>query len=119
MIKLPGSSFKHILNAATLEAIVEAGRSTGNDVPKTFIRAKWGEINLENALNYLKTTAVYTNLFEYSEVNRNGNLNITLTHDFGPKGSLFLQSYVHSIFNLVGKSPKFHQDENAVSFDIP
>jgi len=68
MIKLPGSSFKHILNAATLEAIVEAGRSTGNDVPKTFIRAKWGEINLENALNYLKTTAVYTNLFEYSEL---------------------------------------------------
>ncbi len=70
MIKVPASSFKHILEAATSEAVIEAGNSAGKDVPNTYIRAKWGELTVENALNYLKTTAAYTNLFEYSEVVR-------------------------------------------------
>lgn len=118
MVQVPASSFKHILEAATDEAIVEAGNSTGTDVPKTYIRAKWGELSVENALSYLKTTADYTNLFEYSEVMRAGKVNVTLSHDFGAKGSLFLQRYVQAIFEPLGKPPKFLPDENAVSFEI-
>ncbi|MGD0145310.1 MAG: hypothetical protein ABSB53_00445 [Nitrososphaerales archaeon] len=118
MIKVPTSSFKHILEAATNEAVVEAGNSAGKDVPNTYIRAKWGELTLENALNYLKTTADYTNLFEYSEVIRAGRVNVTLTHDFGAKGNLFLQHYVQAIFEPLGKPPRFLPDENAVAFEL-
>jgi hypothetical protein len=118
MIKLPASNFKHILEAATNEAIIEAGNSAGKDVPNTYIRAKWGELSVENALNYLKTTADYTNLFEYSEVVRGGKVNVTLSHDFGAKGSLFLQHYVQRIFEPLGKPPIFTPDENAVAFEL-
>lgn len=118
MIKLPASSFKHILQAATNETIIEAGNSTGKDVPRTYIRAKWGDLTVENALNYLKITADYTNLFEYSEVIRAGKVNVTLTHDFGAKGSLFLQRYVQVIFEPLGKPPRFSPDENAVAFEL-
>jgi hypothetical protein len=118
MLKLPASSFKHILEAATDEAIIEAGNSAGKDVPKTYIRAKWGELTVENALSYLKTTADYTSLFEYSEVMHGGKVNVTLTHDFGAKGSLFLQHYVHAIFEPMQKPPRFSQDENAVAFEL-
>jgi hypothetical protein len=116
MLKLPASSFMHLLQAATDEAIIEAGNSAGKDVPKTYIRAKWGELTAESALDYLRTTAEYTNLFEYSEVVRGGKVNVTLSHDFGAKGSLFLQHYVQAIFEPLGKPPRFLQDENAVSF---
>ena len=119
MIKLPASTFKHLLQAATSETLIEAGRSTGEDVPKTYIRAKWGgELTVENALSYLKITADHTNLFEYSEVSRGGKINVTLSHDFGPKGSLFLQRYVQAIFEPLGKPPRFMPDENAVAFEI-
>jgi hypothetical protein len=118
MIKLPASTLKHLLLAATNETVVEAGKSTGKDVPKTYIRAKWGDLTVENALNYLKITADYTNLFEYSEVTRGGMVSITLSHDFGTKGSLFLQRYVQSIFEPLGRPLKFLPDENAVSFEI-
>ena len=118
MLKLPASSFKHILQAATDEAIIEAGDSAGKDVPNTNIRAKWGELTMENALSYLRTTADYTNLFEYSEVVHGGNINVTLTHDFGAKGSLFLQRYVQAIFEPMGKPPKFLPDENAIAFEL-
>ncbi len=118
MLKLPASSFMHILQAATDEAIIEAGNSAGKDVPKTYIRAKWGELTVQNALEYLKATADYTNLFEYSEVVRGGRTNVTLSHDFGAKGSLFLQRYVQAIFEPLGKPPRFLPDENAVSFEL-
>jgi len=118
MIKLPASTLKHLLLAATNETIIEAGKSTGKDVPKTYIRAKWGDPTVENALNYLKITADYTSLFEYSEVTRAGTVNVTLSHDFGAKGSLFLQRYVQAIFEPLGKPPKFLPDENAVSFEV-
>jgi predicted HicB family RNase H-like nuclease len=118
MIKLPASSFKHILQAATDEAIIEAGNSTGKDVPNTYIVSKWGELTVENALNYLKITADHTNLFEYSEIIRDGMINVTLTHDFGAKGSLFLQRYVQAIFEQLNKRPKFSPDENAVAFEL-
>lgn len=118
MLKLPASSFMHLLQAATNEAIIEAGKSAGKDVPKTYIRAKWGELSTESALDYLRTTADYTNLFEYSEVVRGGKVNVTLSHDFGAKGSLFLQRYVQAIFEPLGKPLRFLQDENAVSFEL-
>ena len=118
MLKLPASSFMHILQAATDEAIIEAGNSAGKDVPKTYIRAKWGELTVQNALEYLRATADYTNLFEYSEVIRGGRTNVTLSHDFGAKGSLFLQRYVQAIFEPLGKPPRFLPDENAVSFEL-
>lgn len=118
MIKIPASSFKRILEAATDEAIVEAGNSTGKDVPKTYMRAKWGDVSVENALSYLKTTADYTSLFEYSEVLHGGKVNVTLSHDFGPKGSLFLQRYVQAIFEPLGRPPRFLPDENAVAFEL-
>jgi len=118
MIKLPASAFKHILQAATDEAIIEAGNSTGRDVPNTYIMSKWGELTVENALNYLKITADHTNLFEYSEIIRDGMINVTLTHDFGSKGSLFLQRYVQAIFEQLNKRPKFSPDENAVAFEL-
>jgi len=118
MIKLPASSFKHILQAATDEAIIEAGNSTGKDVPNTYIVSKWGELTVENALSYLKITADRTNLFEYSEMIRDGKTNVTLTHDFGAKGSLFLQRYVQAIFEQLNKRPKFSPEENAVAFEL-
>jgi hypothetical protein len=118
MIKLPASSFKHLLQAATDATISEAGDSAGKDVPKTYINSKWGELTVENALNYLKITADYTCLFEYSEITRAGRTNVTLTHDFGAKGSLFLQKYVQAIFEPLRKPVRFLPDENAVVFEI-
>src|SRR5580658_6141195 len=42
MIKLPASTFRYILQGAKDETIIEAGTLVGNDVPKTYILARWG-----------------------------------------------------------------------------
>lgn len=118
VVKVSGSTFRHILHAARKETIIEAGNLAGKDGPKAFILATYGELTPENALDYLKTMGNYSSLFEYSEVMHGGKMSVTLTHDFGPKGSLFLQEYVRAIFEPVGKPLRFLGDENAVLFEF-
>ena len=118
MIKLPASTFRYLLQGAKNETTIEAGTSAGNDVPKTYIVAKWGEVTVEACLDYLRTMSTYSKLFDYSEIIHDGKVNVTLSHNFGAKGSLFLQYYVEAIFAPLGKLPKFSPDENAVAFEL-
>jgi hypothetical protein len=118
MLKISGSTFKHVLEGSQDETIAEAGRLAGSDVPKTFILAKWGRLTRENSLNYLKTMSTYAKLFDYSEVLNEGTLSVTLSHNFGSKGTVFLLAYVKAMFALVDIQPKFSPDENAVVFEL-
>ena len=118
MVKLPSSTFGYLLHGATDEAIIEAGTSVGKDVPRTYILAKWGEITIANCLEYLKTMSTHAKLYEFSEVTHNGKVSVTMSHSFGAKGNLFLQSYIQAIFSHLGKSPKFSPGENAVVFEL-
>lgn len=117
-IKLPAPTFRYVLQAATNEKIAEAGALAGGDVPKTYIIAKWGVLNVENCLDYLRAMATHAKLFDYSEVIHDGALSVTLSHIFGAKGSIFLQHYVREVFAPSGKVPRFSADENAVVFEL-
>jgi len=118
MVKLSSPTFKRILNAATKEAIVEAGRSAGSSVPESFIRARMGEINTASAVEYLRLMGAYANLFDYSEVTASGKSSVTLTHDLGENGSLFLASYMDALFKSAGKDVKVAQYENGITIDL-
>ena len=118
MLKLAASTFRHVLQGSHDETIAEAGRLAGSDVPRTFILAKCGRLTKENSLNYLKTMSTYAKLFDYSEVLNEGALSVTLSHNFGAKGTLFLQHYVKAMFAPVDIQAKFFPDENAVVFEL-
>ena len=118
MLKLPASTFMHVLQGAQDETIAEAGRLAGGDVPKTLILAKWGKLTKENSLSYLKAMSTYAKLFDYSEILNEGTLSVTLSHNFGAKGTLFLRHYVKAMFALVDIQPRFSPDENAVVFEL-
>lgn len=118
MLKLPASDFRYVLQGAQDETIAEAGRLAGSDVPKTLILAKWGRLTKESCVNYLKSMSTYAKLFDYSEILNDGRFGVTLSHNFGAKGTLFLQHYVKAMFALVDIQPKFSPDENAVVFEL-
>ena len=118
MVKLSSPTFKRILNAATKEAIVEAGRSAGSSVPESFIRARMGEVDAANAVEYVRLMGAYANLFDYSEVTALGKSSMTLTHDLGGNGSLFLASYMEALFESAGKNVKVAQYENGITIDL-
>lgn len=118
MVKLSTPTLKRIINAATDEAIIEAGTAAGSSVPGSFILAKTGELSVANALDYLKLMGAHANLFDYSEVSHSAKISVTLTHDLGTKGSLFLTHYVTALFKGVNKDVKVHELPDAITFEV-
>jgi hypothetical protein len=118
MVKLSQPTLKRIINAATDEAIEEAGRQAGGSVPQSFMLAKTGEISKQGILDYLRLMGTHANLFDYSEVVHSGGDSVTLTHEMGPKWSLFLANYVTSIFKILNEKPKMTQLPDAITIEV-
>jgi hypothetical protein len=118
MVKVSGPTLKRILSASRKEEIAEAGKSAGASVPESFMLAKMGEITLANAIEFLMLMGRYGNFFDFSNVNDVGKSAITLAHDLGPNGSLFLASYVESIFKALGRSVKIDQYPDGITIEL-
>lgn len=118
MVKLSQPTLKRIINAASDEAIEEAGRQAGASVPQGFMLAKKGEVSKEGIMDYLRLMGAHANLFDYSDVVHGSGNSITLTHDMGPKWSLFLSTYVQSILKVVNEKAKVTQLPDAITIEI-
>jgi predicted DNA-binding ribbon-helix-helix protein len=118
MIKLSTPTFKRVLETSSEEAIIGAGHAAGSNVPEIFILAKDGVLTLETILDYLKSLSNYANLFEYNEVVRDNDRTITLAHELGPKGSLFIAHYIQSLFERIKKQPVFSLSDDAIVLEL-
>ena len=118
MLKISHPTFAHILKAATEEAIAEAGRVAGADVPPGVILSTKGELSVSSILDWMKRMGTYSNLIDYSEITHAGKTSVTLSHDLGPRWSLFLTSYFDSVFKSADKQVKFTQHPGSVTFEL-
>lgn len=118
MIKIPRPTFRRVLDAAHDDAIIEAGQLAGDDVPKFLILAKDGVLSLQSVLAYLKNLADYGNFFEYADTLQDGKRTVTLAHELGPKGTLFLAHYVQTIFESIGVHPTFTLGDNSIIIEL-
>ncbi len=118
LIKISRPTFKRVLEASSDEAIIEAGQEAGSDVPKFLILAKEGSLSLQTVLSHLKGLADYGNLFEYAETLEGRTKVITLAHELGPKGTLFLAHYVQTVFESVDAHPAFTRGNNSVIIEL-
>ena len=118
MVKASSPLFARILNTASDDALIEAAKSTGTGELQSIILSTTGELSVSKILDWLKRVGTYSNLFDYSEVPHGGRTMVTISHQFGTKGSLFLASYIDSLFSSVGKQLKITQLTNSVAFEL-
>ncbi len=118
MMKVAHPFFSHLLQSASEEEVINAGRVAGRDVPKAIISAKDGAITLHAAIGFLRMMGDYANLYKYSEVGEEGTRTLTLMHELGPKGSLFLIHYVGGVLELSGVRPKYSSTDHSVTIEF-
>lgn len=118
MIKLSSSTFRRIINAATSEAIADAGRTAGKNVPASFMLAKDGKITEDGCIEYLRLMGQYASLFQFNVVRDESGTKVTLVHDIGEKGSLFLSEYAKSVFELVGIKTRVTQSDSSTTLEL-
>ena len=117
-IRIARPSFVHLLNACSDEALIEVARSVVLDSPRAQMLAKYGTLSLSTVLDYMRTMIAYGGWGEYSEVENQGKLVITQTHDLGRKGSVFISNVLESIFGMVNIHPKMSSSEHSITIEI-
>jgi len=117
-IRTTRSAFNLLLNAASDEAIMEAARLSGPDTPKSIILAKYGVLSENTVLDYVRSATTYGGYAQYSEVQSQGKTVITLMHDLGRKGSVFIRNVLESIFGMTNIHPKMSSSEHSVIIEI-
>lgn len=118
LVKLTSSTFRRIVEAGTEESLSGAGRKAGGSITKAIITARAGRVNAASVIDFLRDTGDYSDLYEFSEFKRDGDLVITLTHPYGKKGSVFLQGYIEALLGLVDAHPRFMTGDDSVSFEL-
>jgi hypothetical protein len=118
LLKVISPLYDKLLNAASDEAIIEAGKSLGPGVLPSTIISMTGELTVPGILDWLKRMGTYSNLCDYSEISHGGRISVTMSHGAGPKGSLLLASYLDSLFKTAGKQIKITQLRDSVTFEV-
>jgi hypothetical protein len=117
-IRSSKEAFRLLLNTSSDEAIIEAARVSGPDTPKSIIITKYGTLSRSTVLNYIRSAAMYGGFAEYTEVENEEKTVITLIHDLGRKGSLFLTNVLESVFGMVNVRYKMSSSEHSVIVEI-
>lgn len=118
MMKISRPTFRRVLDAAPEDAIIEAGKQAGGDVPRFFILVKGRGLSLQAVLDHLRDLGDYGNLYEYTESAQDGKKVVTLGHELGPKGTLFFAHYVQAALENVQASPAFTLGDNSITIEF-
>ena len=118
MMKIAHATIGHLLQSASEEEVINAGRIAGSDVPRAIISAKQGSVTLYTAIDFLRMMGDYANLYRYNEIGEGGARTLTLMHELGPKGSLFLIHYAGAVLEQVGVRPKYSSTDHSVTIEF-
>jgi len=118
LLKVISPLYAQLLNAASDEAVVEAGRVLGPGALPSVIISMKGELTVSGILDWLKRMGTYSGLTDYSEISHEGKISVTMAHESGRKGSLLLASYLDALFKTVGKPIKITQLRDSVTFEV-
>ena len=117
-VMLTRQTFAEILNAAPEDKLIEAAKKAGKSAPETIVESMYGKVTLNGLLEYLHYLSGYANLFEYSEKEENGHWTITMTHELGPKWSLFIGNYFSQSLESAGVKSKYKISDRSTTFNI-
>ena len=103
------------MDAASDEAVIEAAwpLRTGHSEERSCSRRR-GTLSLTTVLDFIRGGAAYGGYAEYSEVENQGKLVITIMHNMGRKASILFGSLLEAIFANIDRHPKISLSEHSV-----
>ena len=111
-------TFRRILEGTSDQALMEAGQSSGTETVRTVTLGRSGAITLESLLETISELSEFSDFARYSEIQSPGKRVIVLTHELGPKWSVFIRSFVGAAFKLIGSELKTTAGDRSVVVEI-
>ncbi len=111
-------TFRRVLEGTSDQALMEAGQSSGTETVRTVTLGRSGTITLESLLETISELSEYSDFARYSEIQSPGKKVIVLTHELGPKWSVFIRSFVVAAFKLIGSDPKITTGDRSIVVEV-
>jgi hypothetical protein len=112
------ATFRRILEGTSDQTLTEAGQFSGRETVRTVTVGRGGQLTLEALLETVCSLADFAKCMRYSAIKSNGKEIVVLTHDLGPKWSIFIANLMGSAFELLDRVPKITQGDNSVLVEI-
>ncbi len=90
-------TFKLLLSAMSEKDLINLAVRAGSEEPKEFILFKWKTLNADNVIEFLKIYFEHCGYGTYDMERSDGNTALSVHHNLGEKGSLYLKSFVESV----------------------
>ena len=117
-MRMAKSTFRRVLEASPTDGVAESARLHMKEMGKVATIAKYGELNLTNLLDGLGLMMTYGGWGEFHETESNGKLVLTLMHNLGQNGSIYLSNFVKALFEVINLEPRITNTDQAVVVEI-
>ena len=97
IVEMSKGSFKDLLNSLDEKNIINFAKSIGSKEPRDFILFKWKELTSDSVSAFIK---MYFEQCGYGMCDMqisDSTSNVSVHHDFGKKGSIFLKAFLEAI----------------------
>jgi hypothetical protein len=119
MMRMAKLTFRRILDSTPAEGVAAAAILHAKDQGKVAAISKYGELNAISILDGLTVMFTYGGWGEFHETrSSHGKRIITLMHDLGPNGSIYLYNFVKTFFEEVGSDPKITSTDQGVVIEV-
>jgi len=119
MMRMAKLTFRRVLDAAPSDGVAHAATLHAKDQGKVAAISKYGELNASNILEGLFLMFIYGGWGEYHETRSSrGKRVVTLVHDLGQNGSVYLLNFVKSIFEETSVQPKITPTEQGIVIEV-
>jgi hypothetical protein len=103
-----------LLGLLSDESAAEAGRLVGQNVMRSMILAKYGSMSLGSILALVRLFARYGKAYSVYESETGGRTTVTIFHNWGMKGSIYLTQIMATLFGMIELKPKITTTDKAV-----
>lgn len=119
ILKISTDTFRRILMAVPQKELAILASNCGSQEAKEFILFKWKEVNQETVTDFIKTYFGYCGYGQCDMESRGGKTMISIHHDLGEKGSLYLRHFLEGlIVSTLNKTCDIITTKDSVSLNF-
>ena len=116
IVEMSKGAFKELLGILDEKNIINFAKSTGSKEPKDFILFKWKELTPDSVSSFIKMYFEHCGYGMCDMQRDEADNTVSVHHDFGKKGSVFLQAFLEAIIqSTLEKESDITITENSVS----
>jgi hypothetical protein len=119
MMRMTKSTFRRVLEKIPADEVPKAAMEHSKELGIPLVVSRYGEFGLTTLLDGLQLMMTYGGWGQYQETESSqGKRVITLMHDMGQIGSIYLHSFVKYWFEAIGKEPKIITTDQALMIEF-